>query len=113
MALLAKDLILSTGKSNLKKLLSEGYNIKNNLIDLPKNNYICAWRVPKPLLELTGLYLLNFIKESNSLTGGRTSTIRLKDISYVSTNLCNKIAHSLKKHYANCVAKRYQTLLVQ
>jgi|GEM_PF-2389164 len=113
MALLAKDLILSAKQLDLNQLRVDGCKVQQNLVDRPNNQYICAWIVPKSLIELTGLYLLALIKESNPLTGGRTSTIKLKNVSNISTNLCNKIAHSLKKYYANCVANRYKFLLEQ
>jgi hypothetical protein len=67
--------------------------------------------IPKNLLDLSCLYILAFIKEANPITGGRTRTTRLKNIAPISTNLCNKIAHNLKKQFANLVAMRYELLL--
>jgi hypothetical protein len=111
MALFARDLIHSVRQLDLKQLIVDGNIIKQILIFEPNNQYICSWVVSKSLIELTGLYLLALIKETNPLTGGRTSAIKLKNISYISTNLCNKVAHFLKKNYANSVANRYRFLL--
>lgn len=112
MALLSHHLINEVLQLDLTQLKIEG---EQKIALLEKNTDLspqpCTWWLPKSLINLTCLYILFVIKESDPLKGGRTVTTKLKTIAPISTNTCNEIAHDLKKRFSNWIAMRYSHYL--
>ena len=105
MAVLASSVIRSALQLDLQALQQEG---EQKIQELNPTNPHCTWRIPQPVINLTCLYLLGLIKESDPIKGGRTSTKKLKTIAPISTNFCNQVAHNLQKYYSNVIAAGYE-----
>lgn len=112
MALLACRLIQEVRQFDLISLRQEGEQ-KIQLLEQNATSSVepCTWWIPEALVNLACLYVLGSIKESDPLKGGRTSTKKLKEISPISTNACNMIAHDLQKRFSNEIAMRYESYL--
>lgn len=111
MALLAQHLINDALVFNLNELHEEGEQKIASIEQQSDPRIHCTWWVPKALINLSCLYILAFVKESDPLKGGRTVTKKLKDISPISVNICNEIAHKQKKIFSNWIALQYQNYL--
>lgn len=113
MALLAQNLINSTIQLDLALLQRKGEQILQVLEgeENADEQLTCRWLVPKSLIYLSGLYILNFAKEINPSKGARTATKKLKAFALISTNFCNEITHYLQKHFSNLIAMRYESYL--
>jgi hypothetical protein len=107
MALLACNLISSVLQLDLKALYQQGEHFVNELEQSVSPEQLCKWWIPEPLLQLSCLYILGLIKESDPVKGGRTSTKKLKLIAPITTNACNQIAHGLQKRFSNWIAEAY------
>ena len=107
MALLAQNLINSVLLYNLIELREEGEQKIASLEQQTEARVQCIWWVPKALINLSCLYILAFVKESDPLKGGRTVTKKLREISPISVNACNEIAHKHQKLFSNWIALQY------
>jgi hypothetical protein len=107
MALLAQNLINSVLQCNLIELREEGEQKIASLEQQTEARVQCIWWAPKALINLSCLYILAFVKESDPLKGGRTVTKKLREISPISVNACNEIAHKHQKLFSNWIALQY------
>ncbi len=113
MALLVRDLILAVLELDLYQLQQEAAQKIQNLekATVLNNQCLCELSVPGSLIDLTCLYVLAFIKEADPQRGGRTVTKKLKLISPVGTQFCDKIIRNLQKNFSSFVAIRYSHYL--
>jgi hypothetical protein len=111
MAILACNLISSVLQLDLKALHQQGGHFVNELEQSVNPEQLCKWWIPEPLLQLSCLYILGFIKETDTIKGNRTLTKKLKTISPMGTTGCTRITQGLQKQFSNWIAEAYHNYL--
>ena len=109
MAIFVQELILSTQSYDLLALQQEGQHKLQELEESESIQESSIWQIPASLIDLSRLYVISYIKESDISKGRRTTTNKLQNIASLSKNYCNKISHNLQKHFSNLIALRYKT----
>src|SRR5262249_54898538 len=111
MALLARDLIFSTLKLDLKALiqLSEQKIEAIEMGVISDFQAFTAW-VPQPLVALTGLYILTCVRDMDD-ERMRTEARKLRIIYHVGATFCWEITNALQKHFSKLGAHSYKLYL--
>lgn len=107
MALLARHLIQEVIALDLNQLRREGEEKLQSIESSKANMQKCNWWIPKSLLNLSCIYILNLIKERDPLKGGRTNRDKLKEIREISNTCCKRLVNDLQKRFANWIAVSY------
>lgn len=103
MSLFARELVLINKNFDLQSLR----RISEEKIESLEDRAYQEWWIPKPLIDLTYLYVLGFVKEEDRIRGGRTVKQKLKNIAPVGTSFCNTLIDGLQKKMSNLVSGKY------
>ncbi|HSX26289.1 MAG TPA: hypothetical protein VLE89_04700 [Chlamydiales bacterium] len=104
MSLLARELICKAQKYDLGHLYTEIRKILGSATSLDSN-----YQIPVAIQQLSQMYMLNYIREIDSFSGGRSVYNKLKEIEpSIGHHVYSSLGIRLQKKYSNLVANRYQ-----
>ena len=104
MAVLVRELIHLAQEEDLDQIHNKVQEKLQNSEEDP------LWLLPKSVVKLSQLYILNHILEITP-KGARSSHKKLLNIATVETKFCDKLVKNLQNYYGNLVAMRYENYL--
>jgi len=106
-ALSVRELILDAVSLDLDLLEKKFTNLIKHSESFLEEKFFYA---PQLIINLARYYICAFVKEKK-ISRTITNTKKLKSISEVSTNFCNRITHELQKYISNVTAQTYSLYL--